>query len=178
MRAGVTIGRWSSRGGSRRSHQRQKNTRPNSSSAAPNGVTENILNCSIVSAPVGRLRLAEVIRSFNNICGELPTMVSEPPSTMQHAIGSSRREIGTPVREEMRLTTGRNSAVRAGFCMIAESRPVSPHNTSSRRRSSPRESLSRNEAARDSTPVRSSPAPRIMVAMIAITALPAKPAKS
>ena len=60
-----------------------------------------------------------------------------PPRMMQQAIGSSRRDSGRPVREEMRATTGRNSAATAGFCITAEIKPVMLHNTSSSRRSSP-----------------------------------------
>ena len=151
---------------------------PDSSNTRPIGAMLNIEKGSMVSAPEGRLRLTDSTRSFSRICGELPTMVMVPPRMMQQAMGSSRRDNGRPVRVEIRATTGRNNAVTAGFCMTAEISPVMPHRTSSRRRSSPFDRRRMCDAAVFSTPVRSSPAPRIIVAMIATTALPAKPSNN
>ena len=113
----------------------------------PIGATVNMRIGSMVSAPGGRLRLTDSIRSLSRICGELPTMVMVPPSMMQQAIGSSRRDSGRPVREDRRETTGRNSVVTAGFCMKAESEPVRPHSTSSRRRSTPADRRRMKDAA-------------------------------
>jgi hypothetical protein len=44
----------------------------------------------------------------------------------QKPIGISRRDIGRPVRAEMRLTTGRKSAAAPTFCMKLEMPPTVP----------------------------------------------------
>lgn len=132
---------------------------------------------SSVAMPEGRLLLAETSRSFSRISGELPTMVSAPPITMAAAIGSSRRCSDSEVREDSREATGMNSAITDGFCMNEELRPAMAVVISSNRCSTPWPRRSSQEASRFSAPVRSRPAPRIMVAMMLITALPEKPPK-
>ncbi len=47
-------------------------------------------------------------------------MVSVPPRMAQNPMGISRRDRAIPVRVEMRLTTGRNSAAAPTFCMKLE----------------------------------------------------------
>ena len=55
-----------------------------------------------------------------------PTIVIVPPRIAQKPIGISRRERGIPVRAEIRLTTGRNSAAAPMFCMKLDMTPTVP----------------------------------------------------
>ena len=64
-------------------------------------------NGSSVATPDGRLAFADTSRSLSRISGELPTMVSVPPITIAVASGSSRRDSGSPVRDDSREATGR-----------------------------------------------------------------------
>ena len=132
---------------------------------------------SMVARPEGRLLLAEASRSFSRISGELPTMVSAPPITIAAEIGSSRRCIVSPVRAASREATGRYNAITDGFCMKEEFRPAMAVVIISSRCSTPWPRRSSQAASRFSAPVRSRPAPRMVVAMMLITALPEKPPK-
>ena len=96
-----------------------------------------------------------------------------------HYFGDRRlRDKGRPVRELRREATGRYSAITDGFCMKEELRPATAEVSSSNRCSTPRARRSSQAARRLRAPVRSSPAPRIIVAMMLITALPEKPLNS
>ena len=53
-------------------------------------------------------------------------MVIVPPSIAVKPIGMSRRDIGNPERDDMRLTTGSNSAAAPTFCMNEEMIPAVP----------------------------------------------------
>src|SRR5260221_11716610 len=90
----------------------------------PTGAIENNENGSIVAAPVGRLRFALAIRSLSRISGEFEIIVVFVPARMQNAIGSSRRDSGTPVRALTRLATGRNSAASAWLWMMDDKPPT------------------------------------------------------
>ncbi len=104
-------------------------------------------------------------------------MVSAPPITMAAAIGSSRRCRVSPVRAARREATGRYSAITEGFCMNEEFKPAIAVVIISRRVSTPCPRRSSHAANRFNAPVRSRPAPRMVVAMMLITALPEKPPK-
>ena len=150
---------------------------PAASSAAPTGVTENIDQVSICCS--GSKVLLELIsRSFSRISGLEPTMVSVPPRIAQKPIGISRRDIGNPVRAEMRPTTGRNSAAAPTFCMKPEITPTEPAMAGTMRRSECPARRRIAAATRLMRPVLSRPAPMIITAMIDTTALLAKPANS
>mgnify|MGYP001806792938 CR=1 FL=1 len=98
--------------------------KPIASRARPKGSGANMPKGLSEATPDGRLRLAATSKSLSRIIGDEPTMVSEPPSTMQVAIGSSRRPSPRPVREDNLAATGRNSAVTEGFCMTEETAPA------------------------------------------------------
>ena len=51
------------------------------------------------------------------INGDEATIVMVPPRMAQKPIGITRRDSGSPVREAIRDTTGRNSAAAPTFCM-------------------------------------------------------------
>jgi hypothetical protein len=53
-------------------------------------------------------------------------MVMVPPRMAQKPMGISSRDMGSLVRAEMRLTTGRNSAAAPTFCMNDEMTPTVP----------------------------------------------------
>ncbi len=111
------------------------------------------------------------------ISGELPTIVRVPPSTMHTATGSITRASATPLRPDRRETTGRNSAITEGFCIVAEVSPAVAEAYRIKRSSSPLERRSSQIAMRFSRPVRSSPALSTIVAITLITAVPANPWK-
>ncbi len=92
---------------------RAKYAIPVNNSGMPTGAIANSENGTMVCAPGGKLRLALTMRSLSTISGEFEIIVMLVPARMQNAIGISNRESGTPVRALTRLTTGRNSAVRA-----------------------------------------------------------------
>ena len=110
--------------------------------------------------------------------GELPIVVIVPPNTMQVAIGSSRCPNGNPVRAAMRLATGKNSAITAGFCINPEIDPATAESANTKRLSVSPASRNIKSAARLIKPVCSIPALKIMIAKIEITALDAKPENS
>ena len=105
-------------------------------------------------------------------------MVMVPPRMAQKPIGISRRDIGSPVRAEMRLTTGRKSAAAPTFCMKLEMKPTVPEIAGMTRASVRPATLRMVPATWPMRPVLSSPAPMIMTAMMDITALLEKPRKS
>lgn len=105
-------------------------------------------------------------------------MVSAPPITMAAAIGSSMRCKVSPVRAARREATGRYKAITDGFCMNDEFKPEMASVIIIRRCSLPCERRNNQVANRFNAPVRSSPAPRMVVAMMLITALPEKPPNS
>src|ERR1700754_5311042 len=92
----------------------------------------------MVCAPGGRLLFALAMRSLRTISGELAISVVLVPVRMQNAIGSSRRDIGTPVRADRRLVTGIISAARAWLGISALKRLVTLFTTTPRRDSMPR----------------------------------------
>ena len=150
---------------------------PVASRARPIGVTENsdqvCIWCSAGSA------LLEVrIRSFSRINGLEPTMVMVPPRMAQKPIGMSRRDIGSPVRAEMRLTTGRKSAAAPTFCMKLEMKPTEPEMAGMMRASVRPATFRMVPASLPMRPVLSRPAPMIMTAMMEMTALLEKPRNS
>src|SRR5690348_1286190 len=151
---------------------------PTSSNGMPIGVIENSENGSMVCAPGGRLRSALAIRSLSRISGEFEISVMLVPARMQNAIGSSRRFNGTPVRAEMRLATGRNNAASAWLWMIDERLPTVVLSSSDTRLSTPPERRRMKDAALLSIPVRSRPAPMIMMPISDNTALEAKPSNN
>ena len=141
----------------------------------PIGSGANIFSGCNVATPDGRLPFAEISRSFNMISGELPTIVRLLPMMIAAAIGSRKRDSGRPVRELSRDATGMYSAITAGLCISGELRPAMAVVYSSRRFSMPCARRNSQPARRLSAPVRSRPAPRIIVAMTLITALLEKP---
>ena len=102
-------------------------------------------------------------------------MVMVPPRIAQKPMGISRRDIGSPVRAEMRLTTGRNSAAAPTFCMKLEMTPTAPDIAGMTRASVRPAYFRMAPATRPIRPVLSSPAPMIITAMMDITALLEKP---
>ena len=92
----------------------------------PMGVTEKRWKVSIGATPAGNASLAFSSRSFRRMSGLDPTMVIVPPRIAQKPIGIRRRDRGMPVRAEIRLTTGRNSAAAPMFCMKLEMTPTVP----------------------------------------------------
>ena len=115
------------------------------------------------------------MRSFSRIKGLEPTMVTVPPRIAQNPMGMSSRDMGRPVRAEIRLTTGRNRAAAPTFCMKLEMTPTVPEIMGMMRASVVPPTRMMKLATWDMIPVRSSPAPMIITAMIDITALLAKP---
>ena len=93
----------------------------------------------------------------------------------QKPIGIMSRATGMPARCPMRPTTGRNRAAAATFCTKNETKAVDAHTSTSTRASEPPPWSRIQPATRCMTPVRSSPAPMIITAMMAITALEPKP---
>ena len=144
----------------------------------PIGNGANIFNGCNVATPEGRLPLADTSRSLSISNGELPTMVRLLPMMIAAANGSRKRESGNPVRELRREATGMYSAITAGLCMSGEFSPEIAVVSNSRRFSMPCARRSSQPARRLSAPVRSSPAPRIIVAITLMTALLAKPLNS
>src|SRR5690242_17219119 len=114
---------------------------PSSASTRPTGVTLNRPNFGIVCAPGGRLALALAIRSLRTISGELAISVVLVAVRMQKPIGSSSREIGTPVRADRRLVTGIISAASAWLGITALNRLVTALITTPRRDSLDRKSV-------------------------------------
>jgi hypothetical protein len=80
-----------------------------------------------------------------------------------------------PVRVEMRLTTGRNRAAAPTFCMKLDITATVPDTIGMMRFSLLPPILNMCAASLVSSPVRSRPAPRIMTAIMEMTALLAKP---
>ena len=103
-------------------------------------------------------------------------MVIVPPRIAVKPIGMSSCDSGMPVRAEIRLTTGRNSAAAPTFCMKEEMKPT-VEEMIGMIRASLLPPIRRIQAATlFMIPVRSSPAPMIITAMIEITALELNPA--
>ena len=148
---------------------------PVTSSATPIGVTSNSWKVDIGATPSGSAWFEVRIRSLSRISGLEPTMVMVPPRMAQKPIGISSRDMGSLVRAEMRLTTGRNSAAAPTFCMNDEITPTVPEISGMMRVSVLPPMRMIKAATRDMMPVLSSPAPMIMTAMIEITALDANP---
>ena len=145
------------------------------SSAMPIGSGANIFSGCSVATPEGRLPLADTSRSLSISSGELPTIVRLEPMMIAAASGSRKRDNGRPVRELRREATGMYSAITAGLCISGELRPAMAVVSNSRRCSTPCARRSSHPARRLSAPVRSSPAPRIIVAITLMTALLEKP---
>jgi len=140
------------------------------------GVTANSSKVGIASSPWAVRDLLEVrIRSLSRISGLEPIMVMVPPRMAQKPIGISRRDIGSPVRLDMRLTTGRNRAAAPTFCMKLEMKPTVPEMSGMMRCSVEPPIFMMKAATLLITPVLSRPAPMIITAMMEITALAAKP---
>ena len=104
-----------------------------------------------------------------------PTRVTVPPRMAQKPMGMSSRDMGRPERAEMRLTTGRNRAAAPTFCMKLEMMPTVPEMMGMMRFSVVPPTSRMKEATLLIRPVRSSPAPMIMTAMMEMTALLEKP---
>ncbi len=102
-------------------------------------------------------------------------MVMVPPMMAQKPIGISRRDKGISVRTEMRETTGRNNAVAPTFCIRLEITPTVPEINGMMRLAVLPPIRNMKAATTVITPVRSSPAPNIITAMMEMTALEAKP---
>jgi hypothetical protein len=117
-------------------------------------------------------------RSLSRISGPEATSVRVPPRIAAKPIGMSSRDTAIPVRSPMRSTTGRNSAAAPMFCMNALIAATAPEMTDRMRRSVVPPTRSRNAATSRITPTRSSAAPRIITAMIEMTAFDEKPAKT
>ena len=115
------------------------------------------------------------IKSFNTMRGLEPIIVRVPPRIAQKPIGISSLDRGIPVRVEMRLTAGRNRAAVPMACMKLATSPATPEIIGMTRRSLLPATRRMYETRWVITPVRSSPAPMIMSAMIEMTALLAKP---
>ena len=79
------------------------------------------------------------------------------------------REVAMPVREEIRDATGMNKAITDGFCMSEDIKPAESDVIHNSRLSSPFDLRSSHPAKRLRAPVRSKPAPKIIVAMMLIT---------
>jgi hypothetical protein len=77
---------------------------------------------------VAKIRIIAIqtikIKSFNKIKGLEPTMVIVPPKIAVNPIGINSRDIGIPERDEIRLTTGINSAAAPTFCIKDEINPT------------------------------------------------------
>ena len=67
-----------------------------------------------------------MMRSLSRIKGDDPTKVIVPPRIAQKPIGISKRLMGSSVRTEIRLTTGKNNAAAPTFCMKLEIKPTVP----------------------------------------------------
>ena len=93
---------------------------------SPMGVTENRWKVRIGATPSGSASFAFRIKSLRRMRGLDPTIVIVPPRIAQKPIGINRRESEMPVRVEIRLTTGRNSAAAPMFCMKLEMSPTVP----------------------------------------------------
>jgi len=91
-------------------------------------------------------------------------MVTVPPRMAQKPIGISRRDMGSPERAEMRLTTGRNRAAAPTFCMNEEMMATVPEMMGMMRVSVLPPILRMKAATLLIRPVRSSPAPMIITA--------------
>jgi hypothetical protein len=141
----------------------------------PMGVTANRLKVCMGSTPAGSALLEVRIRSLSRIRGLEPIMVTVPPRMAQKPMGMSSRDMGRPVRDEIRLTTGRNSAAAPTFCMKLEMKPTVPEMMGMMRFSVEPPALRMKPASLPITPVLSRPAPMIITAMMEITALLAKP---
>ena len=151
---------------------------PAANKARPTGATSNNSNCPSVAAPGGSEALDAIIRSFNRISGDEPTMVMVPPMMAQKPIGISRRDSGISVRTDIRDTTGRNNAVAPTFCIRLDIPPTVPEINGIIRLAVFPPIRKINAATTVITPVRSRPAPSIITAMMDITALEAKPLNS
>jgi len=104
-------------------------------------------------------------------------MVIVPPMIAQNPIGMSRRLSGSPVRTEIRLTTGRNRAAAPTFCMNEEMIPTVPEMIGTTLFSVLPPYFKMTAATLLINPVLSRPAPIIITAIIETTALDANPSK-
>ena len=101
-----------------------------------------------------------------------------PPRMAQKPIGIRSRDMGRPVLVETRLTTGKKRAAAPTFCMKLEITPTVEEIRKMIRDSVLPPTLVIHAATVDIAPVRSSPAPMIMTAMIEMTALEPNPLNS
>jgi hypothetical protein len=147
---------------------------PAATSASPTGVTLNSPKVAICCSG-GSAWLEVRIRSLSRMSGLDPTIVTVPPRMAQKPIGISSLDNGSPVRAEMRLTTGRNRAAAPTFCMKLEMMATVAEMSGMMRRSVRPPCLRIRPATVFMTPVLSRPLPMIITAMIEITALLAKP---
>ena len=102
-------------------------------------------------------------------------MVTVPPRMAQKPMGMSNRDIGRPVRAEMRLTTGKKRAAAPTFCIKLEIKATVPEMMGMIRVSVWPPTRRMKAATCDMSPVLSRLAPMIMTAMMEMTALLAKP---
>src|SRR5690625_3506676 len=100
-------------------------------------------------------------------------MVSEPPTSALKLTGIKSRDDEISSRADSRLTTGMKMAVTPTFCIKPETKPTDAASRVRTRDSCGPPSFRIMEDTRFITPVLSRPAPRIMTAMTAITALDA-----
>ena len=114
-------------------------------------------------------------KSFSKIKGDDPIIVIVPPKIAQNPIGIKSRDIGWPVRDDTRDTTGKNNAAAPTFCMNDEITPTVLDIRKMIRFSVAPPTLEIHAATDDITPVRSSPAPMIITAMIDTTAFDPNP---
>ena len=142
----------------------------------PIGVTENKENVSIFKF-TGRIWLELIIRSFNKINGDDPTIVIVPPKIAQKPIGIRRRDSGISVLTDILLTTGKNRAAAPTFCMKLEITPTLLETIGTIRASLLPPCFNIIAATLLIRPVLSRPAPIIITAMIESTALDEKPVK-
>ena len=141
------------------------------------GVTSNKPNGCICWLG-GNPALATPIRSFNKISGDEPTIVMVPPKIAQKPIGINKRDSDISVLTDIRLATGKKSAAAPTFCIKDEITPTEPDIMGIIRRSVLPPIFKMYPATFDINPVLSRPAPMIIIAIIEITALDAKPSNN
>ncbi len=98
-----------------------------------------------------------------------------PPRIAQNPIGISSLEMGKFAALDILLMTGRNNAVAPTFCINPEMPPTVDETTGMTVFSVFPPTFKIPFATAVITPVRSKPAPNIMTAMMAMTALDANP---
>ncbi len=143
----------------------------------PIGVTANKEKLSMGWVPAVSDRFDDSMRSFSRIKGLDPTIVTVPPKIAQNPIGMSSRDIGRLPLRAILDTTGRKSAAAPMFCMKLEMHPTDAEMIVMTRPSVRPPNFKILPAAWLMIPVLSRPAPIIITAIMAITALLEKPSK-